>query len=263
MTLVPAVSIRFWAIPGVSVSDDGFGITPAGRPVSDTLTLPVNPFKAFAVTETDFPALPAVRLRFVGAIVTEKSGAGAAALMVTATDAAWVRPPDVPVSVMVAVPALAVVPAVRVRLWAAPGASVSIDGLAVTPDGNPLTDRFTLPVNPFSALADTETDFPALPAVRLRLAGTTVSEKSGAGAAALTVSAIGAVWVRMPDVPVTVIGVISPAAEAAAVRIRFWGAPGVSVRLEGFAVTPDGKPVTDTLTLPVNPFSAFAVTATV
>ena len=263
MALVPAVSIRFWAIPGVSVSDDGFGITPAGRPVSDTLTLPVNPFKAFAVTETDFPALPAVTLRFAGTMVSEKSGAGAAALMVSAMDVVWVRPPDVPVTVIVAVPALAAAPAVRVRFWAAPGASVSIEGLAVAPDGNPLTDRFTSPVNPFSASAVIETDFPALPAVRLRLAGTTVSEKSGAGAAALTVSAMGAVWVRMPDVPVTVIGVISPAAEAAAVRIRFWGAPGVSVRLEGFAVTPDGKPVTDTLTLPVNPFSAFAVTATV
>ena len=158
---------------------------------------------------------------------------------------------------------MTLVPAVSIRFWAIPGVSVSDDGFGITPAGRPVSDTLTLPVNPFKAFAVTETDFPALPAVRLRLAGTTVSEKSGAGAAALTVSAIGAVWVRMPDVPVTVIGVISPAAEAAAVRIRFWGAPGVSVRLEGFAVTPDGKPVTDTLTLPVNPFSAFAVTATV
>jgi len=39
--------------------------------------------------------------------------------------------------------------------------------------------------------------------------------------------------------------------------------PGVNVRVDGLAVTPAGNPLADTLILEVNPFSAFAVTATV
>ena len=128
-----------------------------------------------------------------GTTVREKSGVGGAAAIVTAMVAVWVRLPDVPVSVMVAVPALAEAPAVRVRFRAIPGLSVSAEGLAVTPVCSPDSETLTLPVNPFSAFAVTETDFPVAPAVRLRLAGTTASEKSGSGAAALTVSAMVAV----------------------------------------------------------------------
>lgn len=85
LALVPAVSVRFWATPRLSVRDDGLGVTPAGNPDRETLTLPVNPLRALAVTEVDFPVLPAVRLRLAGATVSEKSGAGAAALMVIVT----------------------------------------------------------------------------------------------------------------------------------------------------------------------------------
>ena len=169
------------------MSADGLGVTPAGNPVSETLTLPVNALRALAVTETDFPVAPAVKLRLAGATVSEKSGAGVAALMVRVTVAVCVRLPDVPVNVIVTVPALALVPAVSVRFWATPGLSARDDGLGVTPAGSPDRETLTLPVNPLRALAVTEVDFPVLPAVRLRLAGATVSEKSGAGAAALMV----------------------------------------------------------------------------
>lgn len=99
--------------------------------------------------------------------------------------------------------------------------SVRLNGLAVTPEGNPLTDTVTLPAKPFSGLAVTETGFPGEPAVRLRLAGTTVSEKSGAAAAALTVRAIVAVWVRLPELPVTVTVAVPALADAPAVRVTF------------------------------------------
>lgn len=59
------------------------------------------------------------------------------------------------------------------------------------------------------------------------------------------------------------IGVIPPAADADAVKVRFWAAPGVNVNVEGLVVTPEGNPARDTLTFPVKPFIAFAVTATV
>jgi len=156
-----------------------------------------------------------------GTTVREKSGVGGAAAIVTAMVAVWVRLPDVPVSVMVAVPALAEAPAVRVRFWAIPGASVRTDGLPVTPEGHPLRETLTLLVNPFSAFAVTETDFPALPAVRLRLAGATIREKSGVGAAAAIVKAIIAVWVRLPDDPVSVIVALPALALVPAVSVRF------------------------------------------
>jgi hypothetical protein len=100
----------------VSVRVDGLAVTPAGNPVRVTATDPVKPFSAFAVTETDFPVAPAVRLRLVGgATVREKSGAGAVVVIVTAMVAVCVKAPDVPVNVAVAMPATALAPAVSVR----------------------------------------------------------------------------------------------------------------------------------------------------
>jgi hypothetical protein len=129
--------------------------------------------------------------------------------------------PEVPVSVMVGVPAAAFEAAVNVRLCAVPGVSLGADGLAVTPDDNPDTERFTLPVKPFRALAVTEVGCPPPPTVRVRLAGVTDSEKSGAGAAAVIVRAMVAVWVRLPDVPVSVIVAVPALALVPAVRVRF------------------------------------------
>jgi hypothetical protein len=69
----------------VSVRVDGFAVTPVGRPFKVTFTLAVNPFRALAFTTTAWPAAPAVNARLVGATVSEKSGAGAAAVNVNAT----------------------------------------------------------------------------------------------------------------------------------------------------------------------------------
>jgi hypothetical protein len=126
-----------------------------------------------------------------------------------------------PVNVTADAPAAALEAAVNVRLCAVPGVSVGAEGLEVTPVGNPDRDKFTLPVKPFSALAITEADWPAPPAVKARLAGVTVSEKSDAGAAAVIVRAIVAVCVRAPDVPVSIIVVVPAAAFAPAVSVRF------------------------------------------
>ena len=61
-----AVMVTDWAVPGVSVSDDGCAVTPAGRPVMAMDTLPVNPLTAFALTLTAEPVAPAVRESVVG-----------------------------------------------------------------------------------------------------------------------------------------------------------------------------------------------------
>jgi hypothetical protein len=74
-------------------------------------------------------------------------------------------------------------------------------------------------VKPFNAFAVTATDLAELPAVRLRLAGETVREKSGVEEAAATVNARVAVWVRVPEMPVKEMVGVPAAALAAAVMV--------------------------------------------
>ena len=72
-----------------------------------------------------------------------------------------------------------------------------------------------------------------------------------------------AVCVRAPDVPVSV-AVAEPAAvPAGAVSVSVAAVPGVSVREDGCAVTPVGRPAIATCTLDENPFWAAASTETV
>ena len=77
--------------------------------------------------------------------------------------------------------------------------------------------------------------------------------------AAATVTARAAVCESVPDVPVRVTLVLPAAAEAAAVRVALCAAPGCSVRVDGAAVTPEGRPVKATDTLLLKPFAAVAV----
>jgi len=122
---------------------------------------------------------------------------------------------------MAEVPAAALEAAVNVKLCAVPGVSVGADGFEVTPAGSPETDRLTLPVKPFSAFAVTEAGCPAPPAVNVRLAGFTVSEKSGAGGAAAMVREMVAVWIRVPEVPVNGMVAVPALADVEADRVRF------------------------------------------
>jgi hypothetical protein len=84
-------------------------------------------------------------------------------------------------------------------------------------------------------------------------------EKSAcAGGGVVTVIANGAVCVRVPEVPV-IVAVEEPAAvPRGAVRVSVAAVPGVSVRVEGWSVTPAGKPVIVTGTFDENPFCAVA-----
>jgi hypothetical protein len=84
-------------------------------------------------------------------------------------------------------------------------------------------------------------------------------EVGGGVPAVATVSARAVVCDSVPDVPVTVTLVLPAAAEAAAVRVALCATPGCSERVEGAAVTPEGRPVKATDTLPLKPFAAVAV----
>jgi hypothetical protein len=75
------------------------------------------------------------------------------------------------------------------------------------------------------------------------------------------VSASAAVCVREPDVPVKVIvGVADGVAMGAANVAVAEGCAGVSVRVDGLAVTLEGSPEMETETEPLNELSAEAVT---
>ena len=84
--------------------------------------------------------------------------------------------PEVPVTVTVAVPVVAVLLAVRVKTL------VDVVGfvpkLAVTPAGSPDADKVTLPVKPPEGVTVIVL-VPLLPWVMVRLAGEAESEKSG------------------------------------------------------------------------------------
>ena len=72
-----------------------------------------------------------------------------------------------------------------------------------------------------------------------------------------------AVCVRAPDVPVNVTVDEPMAVPAGAVSVSVAAVPGVSVRDDGCAVTPAGRPAIATCTLDENPFWAVASTETV
>jgi hypothetical protein len=61
-----AVTITCCGVPRTSISVEGETVTPEGAPLNETLTLPVNPETAVAVTVTDCPEPPAARLALVG-----------------------------------------------------------------------------------------------------------------------------------------------------------------------------------------------------
>jgi hypothetical protein len=247
--LLPAVSVMLCAVPGVSVNDVGFAVTPAGKPLSATPTVPLKPFSALADNCTGCPAAPIVTLKDCGLTASEKSAAGATT--VSASEALCVRLPDVPVNVTVADTGAVPLAAVRLKVAAVPGVSVSEDGWAVTPGGKPERATDTLEENPFAAVANTDT-VEAVPfAVRLKLAGFTLSEKSAAGGAACTVSEPCVLTARPFTLVLKPSVVVPAAAEAAAVSVSGRATPGVSDRVAGEIVTPAGNPDTVALAVPL------------
>ncbi len=122
-----------------------------------------------------------------------------------------------------------------------------------------LTD--TLPLNPFIGATLTVTGWLIVdPAKTLILEGAIVSEKSGTGTGAVTVSVVAAVCTNVPAVPVSVTVAEPATVVEAAFKVIVWALPGVRVSAEGLAVTPAGSPETATLTVPVNDPAALART---
>jgi hypothetical protein len=157
-----------------------------------------------------------------------------------------VSEPDVPVMVTVELPVAAVglTASVSVLLVVAEGA----ENVAVTPAGNPLTERFTLLAKPLIGTM-LIVDLPEAPGTAKNLLGAADSEKL----LALTVTCSCTELETLPEVPVivndAVPGVAVLVAESVIVLVPVVGFG------ENVAVTPLGRPVVLRVTLPVKPYS--------
>src|SRR5262249_46631177 len=163
----------------------------------------------------------------------------------------FVKLPETPVMVTVAVPVVAVLPALSVRVLV----FVVLVGLndAVTPLGKPEADRLTLPLKLFCGLI-VMVLVPAAPCVIVKLFGEPNRAELGGG---FTDKEMEVVLDKLPDEPVTVMVAIPVVAALLAVSINvlvFFVLVGLND-----AVTPLGKPDADNLTLPLKLFCGMTV----
>lgn len=173
--------------------------------------------------------------------------------MVKEMEVVCVRLPETPVTVMVLVPVVAVLLAVKVRTL------VEVVGfvpnVAVTPLGRADVERVTDPVKPLRSVSVIVL-LPLVPCLTVKLVGEADKEKSGC-AGALTVRLMVVVWLSDPETPVTVTVAVPVVAVELAVRVR------TLLDVVGFvpklAVTPAGNPDAESVTDPVKPFTGFTV----
>ena len=167
--------------------------------------------------------------------------------------ALWLSDPEVPVTVTVAVPMVAVEDAVSVSTDVAVPFAGGVTGLvenaAVTPLGRPVAVSVVAELKLFW-LVMVIVLVPLLPCFTVRDAGEAPMVKFG-DAVALTVRASVVVASRLPEVPVMVTVAVPVVAVALAVRVSRL------VPVVGFvpntAVTPLGRPDAARVTLPLNP----------
>ena len=122
-----------------------------------------------------------------------------------------------------------------------------VPNAATTPAGKPVATSVTLPVKLFTGLIVIVT-VPWSMRNTSRLLTDADSEKFGGG---VTVKLIVVVWVKLPETPVMVTVTVPVVAVPLAVSVR------TLVAVAGFvpnaAVTPVGRPVAESVTLPVKP----------
>ena len=202
---------------------------------------------------------PCLTVTLLGDAESRKSGwdgGGVGAFTVRLMFVVRVRPPDVPVTVMLPVPTLAELPAASVKLLE-PVAGFGLKE-AVTPLGNPEAERETLPLKPFVPVMVIVL-LPLAPCVTVTLLGEAEREKSacGGGCVPFTVRLMFVVCVRLPDVPVTVTVTVPVVAVLLAEIVKALDpVAGLGLKV---AVTPFGKPELDSVTLPLKPFAGVMV----
>jgi hypothetical protein len=153
-------------------------VTPLGNPLAINVTLLVKPFRRVTVI-AHVPLAPRLIVRLVGLAESVKLGGGGW-FTVRLIVVVRVRPPPVPVTVTVAAPSVAELDAVKVRMLSVLLALVVEPGpkLAVTPLGNPLALKDTLPVKPPLRVVVIGI-VPLAPRLIVRFGGLAESAKSG------------------------------------------------------------------------------------
>ena len=188
-----------------------------------------------------FPARPvepiSESVQIVGSVGTDRT--------VRVIAAEFVKLPDVPVIVTVALPVIAVPLAVSVKVLEL----AVLPGLkdAVTPLGKPEADRLTLLLKPFCGVTVMVLT-PAPPCAMVKVFGDAESAKFGG---AVTVSERVVAFDRLPEIPAMVTVAVPVAAVPLAVNVNVL-VPMVLTGLND-AVTPLGRPDADKLTLPLKP----------
>jgi len=162
----PTAAVLVAVIVNVLVPGVGFvlndAITPLGRPDAAKLTLVLKPLCGVTVIVL-VPLEPWMMLTLAGAAESVKFPIG---FMFTASVAVCSRLPEVPRTVTVPVPMGAVLLAVRVSVLV-PVAGFGLND-AVTPLGNDVAEKVTLPVKPFSGVME-RVLVPLVPCVIARL----------------------------------------------------------------------------------------------
>lgn len=152
-------------------------VTPEGNPLAERAIALSNPPDTVLVIVL-LPVLPWTTVSVVGLAESVKPGA-TPLVMVKLINVVSVSPPPVPVTVMVAVPTVAELLAVNVKVEE-PAPPEMLDGLklAVTPLGSPLAERTTELLNPPTAVL-VITEVPELPSCTLNEEGLAEREKLG------------------------------------------------------------------------------------
>src|SRR5260370_23770605 len=172
-------------------------------------------------------------------------------LTVSAIVAEWVKLPDFPVIVTVAVPVVAVLLAVSVSVLVVAVAGLGLKD-AMTPLGRPEAEKVTLLLKPFCGVTVIVL-VPLAPCAMLRLVGDAEIPKFGT-AAAVTMRLIVAVFVKLPEVPVMVTETVPVVAVPLADSVSVLVVAVAGLGLED-AMTPLGRAEADRLALLLKPVS--------
>ena len=220
-------------------------VTPLGSPEAARVTLPVKPPTSVTVI-VSVALLPCVIESELGEAASVKLGV-VFALTLNAILVVAVCDPDVPVTVTVNAPVVAVLLAVRVSTLLLVVGFVPNE--AVTPLGSPDAARVTLPVKPPTSVT-VIVSVALLPCVIESEVGDAASVKLEAAG---MVTAIGTECVTEPSVPTMLTFVVPGAVPVCAKKLT--DAVPLEFTEDGLklACTPDGRLVALSATLPVSP----------
>jgi hypothetical protein len=238
--------------PGVAMLvGANFAVTPFGNPLTASAIADLNPFTATAF-KVNVVAPPAVTVALAAFAVSANVGT----ITVRLSACVLVSPPPVPLNVRVEMPLPALEDALIVKVLVPLPGEAMLAGvkLAVTPFGSPLIESEIADLNPPSAAADTVIAVELL-AATVALAALGVSVKFGA----TTVTAIGAVRVSPPPVPVILTVEVPAIVLAAALMVALTGVLLVRVEEEKRTVMPVGMPMAVRVTGDANPPCAVSV----